>query len=194
MPQREPMPPPESKGGYVIQLNQLEPPCSQPWPRTLSDSIRTNPRMFSAMMVKKISPSHTWSCGAVSLGVVRAPPREGLAPLSPLGASQRTEFKKEDFWWYYSGTWSSHNWWDLHLLSLVHSSIHQTCTGHLVCARCSSGPREHNSESITPYPYFKELLTPCGGGVVQSSSRIWLFATLYNSLGGDNAWKKWSPC
>lgn len=82
MPQREPMPPPESKGGYVIQLNQLEPPCSQPWPRTLSDSIRTNPRMFSAMMVKKISPSHTWSCGAVSLGVVRAPPR-GLSSSKP---------------------------------------------------------------------------------------------------------------
>ena len=65
MPQREPKPPPESKGGYVIQLNQLGPPCSQPWPRTLSESIRTNPRMFSAMMVKKISPSphlELWGC------------------------------------------------------------------------------------------------------------------------------------
>lgn len=65
MPQREPMPPPESKGGYVIQLNKLEPPCSRSWPRTSSESIRTNPRIFSAVMVKKITPfphSELWGC------------------------------------------------------------------------------------------------------------------------------------
>ena len=56
MPQREPLPPPESKGGCMIQLNRLERPYSQSWPRTSSESIRTNPRMFSAMMVKKIHP------------------------------------------------------------------------------------------------------------------------------------------
>lgn len=71
VPQGEPTPPPESKGGHEIQPGQLEPqsPWSQPlvqeWPKTSWEPIKTNPGMFSATMVKKILPFphlELWGC------------------------------------------------------------------------------------------------------------------------------------
>ena len=160
------MPPPESKGGYVIQLNKLEPPCSRPWPRTSSESIRTNPRIFSAVMVKKITPfphSELWGC------------EPGGGKGSSMGRKPTWSLTEERI---QDGRFLMILFRNLVQPQLMRFTPH-SLIGHRLRARCSFGPREHNNESITPHSCFKELLTPCCGGyclVLQS------YLTLCNSL------------